>query len=161
MKLLTVHCHTASKNHTKWDSLLATLKSIAIISWIVTAFIVSHYRHCEKIIGWILCHFFVIHSTMGNWIFITNAMCAAISPSLAGKYGGQRGEKGRDRMEGELHCAGLVWNNTWRSFKRDAMILAGYHLIGCDSKALWEFRGEQGFWRSEKERKLGGGLVKG
>lgn len=39
------------------------------------------------------------------------------------------------------------------------MILAGYHLIGCDSKALWEFRGEQGFRRSEKERKLGGGLV--
>lgn len=54
-----------------------------------------------------------------------------------------------------------VKHNTWLSFKRDAMILAGYHLIGCDSKALWEFRGEQGFRRTEKERKLGVGLVGG
>jgi len=62
---------------------------------------------------------------------------------------------------GIVLCGTGVKHNTWRSFKRDAMILAGYHLIGCDSKALWEFRGEQGFRLSEKERKLGGGLVKG
>lgn len=73
---------------------------------------------------------------------------------------------GWDGMGREGNC--IVWSrrtavkhNTWQSFKRDAMILAGYHLIGCDSKALWEFRREQGFRRSEKERKLGGGLVGG
>ncbi len=87
---------------------------------------------------------------------------------ICGKIWWTEGKRGPDRdgTGWEGNC--IVWSrrtgvkhNTWLSFKRDAMIFAGYHLIGCDSKALWEFRGEQGFGRSEKERKLGGGLVGG
>ncbi len=112
--------------------------------------------------GWIQCHYFVKDSTMDNWIFMPRVPQSVLHwwENMV-----DRGEKGaRQGWEGNF----IVWSrrtgvkhNTWLSFKRDAMIFAGYHLIGCDSKALWEFRGEQGFGRSEKERKLGGGLVGG
>lgn len=95
---------------------------------------------------------------MSNWIFFYNKCHVCRNQSLVGrKIRWKEGWDGR----GIALCGTGVKHNTWLSFKRDAMILAGYHLIGCDNKALWEFRGEQEFRLSEKGRKLGGGLVKG